>query len=242
MIVVVAFGSAAMWSIQYIDRIPAHRLAALLGLSVSVPETTPTPTPTPSNRLTPADAGQSDALGTVAVQTFSGPVLVRQGAGTAVSVDGLVLTTSFAAPYGSGSYVYQVATSRGQLLRAKRVANDIPNGLVLLKTDANDLDVVLFDQDTQLAAGDELRAVSAQMVASRFVFMSLPAWVVWSDAARQTVLSMDRAYTGTLQGARLITESGSSVGLVRTAAQPGMISAETVNAFLEKYLSQSTKN
>ena len=142
----------------------------------------------------------------------------------------------------SVSYVYQVATGRGQLLRAQRVASDLPNGLVLLKTDASDLDVVLFDQDAEFSAGSQLEAVSAQVIASRFIAMRLPVWVVWTDTGRQTVLSMDRAYAGTLQGARIITVSGSSVGLVKNGAQPGMISAQTINAFLDRYLEQANKN
>ena len=243
MIALVALGGAAIWSVSFIDRIPPQRLASLLGIAVSVSDVTATPkiSPSPSHQLTSA-TDDSSTLGTVAIQTFSGPVLVRQGAGTAVSVDGLVLTTVAIAPYGSGSFVYQVATPRGQLLRARRVASDSIGGLVLLKTEANDLDAVLFSPDSPISAGAQLEAVSGQIIASRFVAMRLPVWVVWSDAGRQTVLSMDRAYANSFNGARLIDESGRSVGLVRNALQPGLITAELINAFLERYLGQTIKN
>jgi len=241
---VVALGGLAVWAVSYIEHTPPQRLAALLGFTVSVSDTdtTPKPTPSPSNRLTPTDNDSTSALGIVAVQTFSGPVLVRQGAGTAVSVDGLVLTIVATAPYGSGSFVYQIATPRGQILRARRVASDAASGLVLLKADANDLDAVLFDQELPLSAGSQWEAVSAQVVASRFVAMRLPVWVVWSDEGRQTVLSMDRVYAGLMNGARLIDASGRSVGLVRNATQPGLITAAQINAFLDRYLGGAVKN
>ena len=235
-VVVVVLGGAAVWSVGYIDQIPPQRLAALLGIKVSVSDVTATPKPTP---LPAGD--KSSTLGIVAVQTFSGPVLVRYGTGTVVSVDGLVLTTVATAPYGSGSFVYQVATPRGQLLRARRVASDAPSGLVLLKADASDLDAVLFSP-VQTLAGAQWEAVSAQVVASRFVAMRLPVWVVWSDGDRQTVVSMDRAYASTFNGARLIDETGRSVGLVRNALQPGLITAAHINAFLDRYLGQTIKN
>ncbi len=237
-VAVVAFGGAAVWAVGYIDHIPPQRLAALLGVSVSVQDQETIPKPTP----TPAAGDVSSTLGVVAVQTFSGPVLVRQGAGTAVSVDGLVLTTVATAPYGSGSFVYQIATPRGQLLRARRVASESVDGLVLLKAEANDLDAVLFTSDTAATAGSQWQAVSAQMIASRFIAMRLPVWVVWSDIGRPAVLSIDRAYAGIMNGARLVDESGRSVGLIRNAAQPGLVTAERINAFLDRYLGQTNKN
>ena len=241
-VVVVILGGVAVWSVRYIDRIPAHRLAALLGISVSVSDTNTTPTPSSSGNLTPIDAASASTLGVVAVQTFSGPVLARQGAGTVVSVDGLVLTTVATAPYGSGSFVYQIATPRGQVLRARRVAGDPVAGLVLLKAEANDLDAVLFSQEVPLSEGMQLEAVSAQVIASRFIPMQLPVGVVWSDEDRQTLLSMDRVYTNSFNGARLIDESGHSVGLLRNAIQPRLITAAQINAFLERYLGQAIKN
>lgn len=244
MVTVVALGGLAVWAISYIEHTPPQRLAALLGFTVSVNDggATPKPTPIPSNALTPFVGDASSMLGTVAVQTFSGPVLVRYGAGTAVSADGLILTTTATAPYGSGSFVYQIATSRGQVLRARRVASDTATSLVLLKVDANDLDAVLFSQDERLSAGMQLQSVSARVVASRFVPMRLPVWVVWSDENRQTVLSLDRAFAGTMHGARLIDASGHSVGLLRNAAQPGLITAAQINVFLERYFGQAIKN
>jgi hypothetical protein len=108
--------------------------------------------------------------------------------------------------------------------------------------DANDLDAVLFSQEASPAAGDELRALAARISASTFVYMELPVWVVWADANRQTALSLDRAYISTMHGARMVDAMGRSVGLLRNAAQPGMISAEVINAFLDRYLGQPIKN
>lgn len=235
---VLVLGGAAIWLVSFIKHIPPQKLASLLGISVSVTEDDVTPKPTP----TPAPVNDSSTLGTVAVQTFSGPVLIRQGSGTAVSADGLVLTTAVTAPFGSGSFIYQIATPRGQLLRARRVASDAATGLALLKVDANDLDAVLFDAKSPLSAGSQWEAVSAQVVASKFVALRLPVWVVSSVGDRQTVLSMDHAYAVAFNGARLIDASGRSVGLIRNASQPLLIPAALINTFLERYLGQTIKN
>ncbi len=246
--IVVALGGAAVWAVSYIEHTPPQQLAALLGFTVSVsdigatPKPTPSPAGGPSSFLTPINANASSVLGAVAVQTFSGPVLIRQGAGTAVSVDGLVLTTVATAPYGSGSFVYQVATSRGQLLRARRVASDAATGLVLLKTEVNNLDAVLFSEEVLLSSGAHLEAVSAQISASKFITMRLPVWVVWSDEGRQTMLSVDRAYAHAMNGARLIDALGRSIGLVRNGTLPSLITASHINAFLDRYLGGAVKN
>lgn len=240
MVGVVALGVASLWAVRFIDRIPSQQLSALSGITVSVSDINATPTPSPTPQPTPVFGDQNSPLGTVAVQTFSGPVLVRQGAGTAVSVDGLILTTSAAAPFGSGSYIHQIATPRGQLLRARRVASDIPNSLVLLKTDANNLDAVLFSS-AESSAGAKWEAVSAQIIASRFVPMRLSVSVVWSDEGRQIALSLDRAFASSFNGARLIDERGRSVGMLRNASQPGLVTADRINAFLDRYLGQEIK-
>ncbi|MCC6934089.1 MAG: hypothetical protein IT406_00105 [Candidatus Yanofskybacteria bacterium] len=235
MVGLVALVLVATWSIRYLEHIPPSRLASLLGVSVTVSdldEGVRSPSPSPS--VVPVS---ESTLGSVAVQTFSGSVLIRQGAGTSVSSDGLVLTTSAAAPYGSGSFVYQVATPRGQVLRARRVAGDRASGLTLLKVDATDLPAVVFEPQATFAAGAELSALSGSVVLGRFVPERLPMWVVsWSDADHRVLLSLDRAYGARMHGARMIDESGRSVGIFRWGGQPSLIDADGINAFLDRYL------
>lgn len=225
----------AAYSLWYLERTPSHRLASLMGISVTVSDLDARlNSPSPSATVAPASGS---ALGTVAVQTFSGSVLIRQGAGTAVSSDGLVLTTSATAPYGSGSFVYQVATPRGQLLRAKRVAGDRTSGLTLLKVDTTDMSAVVFERAPDMHAGSLLSALSSRVAVARFVAERLPVWVVsGSDADDSVVLSLDRVYGARMHGARLLDESGRSIGLLRWGVQPSIIGADVINAFLEQYL------
>ncbi len=86
---VVLLGLAALWAIRLIDTIPPHRLASLLGITVTVSDKN-APQPTASDG--PSRVGAKNeplTLSDVAVQTFSGPVLVRQGAGATGVVSGL---------------------------------------------------------------------------------------------------------------------------------------------------------
>lgn len=244
---VVVAGCVVLWAINYVDRIPLHRLAALLGVSITMSdmhEGSPTPSVTPhlASRDTSGDNGTSAALSIVAVQTFDGPALVRQGAGVAVSTDGLILTTTTVAPYGSGSYIYQIATSGGQLLRARRVASDVKNGLVLLLADINNFDAVFFDTNASVASGVQLEAISAQIVLSHFAVTRLPAWVVWSGEPMYTALSLDRAYGYRMDGALLVDGNDYPVGVLHWSAQPSLIGAVQIHEFLDRYLSESVKN
>jgi len=233
---VVVLACASLLAVRYIDRIPPERLASLMGITVTVSDLGITPSPSP--RVTPARGDQTATLGSVAVQTFSGPALIRQGPGTAVSADGLILTTITAAPYGSGSYVYQIATPRGQLLRARRVASDPTSGLALLKADATDLDAVLFDASQTQFAGQGLEAISASVLFSKFISQRLPVWVVWVSQDGAATLSLDRSLGLTFNGSRLVDQSNRSVGILRYASSPVFVSAATINTFLESYLAK----
>lgn len=227
--------TASLFSIRYLDRLPSERLAALLGITVTVRDINQTPIPSP--QVFPAQGNESAILGLVTVQTYSGATLIRQGTGTAVSVDGLVLTLASIAPYGSGSYVYQVATPHGQVARAYRVASDRQAGLVLLKADIGDLDAVLFDDGARgLNSGQGLESVSSRIAVSQFEIMRLPVWVVSIMRDHEITLSLDRAYGPLFHGARLIDASQRSVGIIRYGTQPVLISAASLNSFIESYL------
>lgn len=231
-VAVVVAGCAVLAAIRYIDRTPPRRLASLLGITVTVSDMQK-PTPSPSTRADLAIDSTSASLGVVAVQTFSGPTLVRQGTGTAVSSDGLVLTTVAIAPYGSGSFVYQVSTAGGQVLRARRVTGDSATGLVLLKAESGNFDAVLFAEEAPAVAGAQLEATGARVVLSRFSLILLPTWLISNDGS---VLSLDRSYGHQFDGARLLDSAGRSVGVLRWATVPTLIHSGRINAFLEKYL------
>ncbi len=234
---VVFLALLAVGSIAYLERHPIHRLASLFGVSVTVTDITPTPSPSPSP-IPLSDRVPAFSLGTVVIQTFAGPVLVRTAAATVVTSDGLLITTSVAAPYGSGSFLYQVATAQGAVVRAQRVAYDAKTGLVLLKADGLDVGTVNF-ADGEFRAGDTLTVIGATFELSRYVPVVLPATVVYSADGTHAALSMDRAFQTQLSGARVVDAGGQTVGIFLPGGTPGMIGAADISAFIERYLSQN---
>ena len=223
-------------AIAYIERLPVPRLASLFGVSVTVSDLK---SPTPSPSVIPlSDRLPALSLGTVAVQTFAGSQLIRTAAATAVTSDGLFVTTTTAAPYGSGSFTYQLATSQGSVVRARRVAYDARTGLTLLKADGLDVGTVDFAPDVQLRAGDQLDAVGATFALSHYVPVVLPVEVVYSPDGVSAVLSYDRTFTVLLAGARLVDTASREVGIYTNSAA-GLISAAAISAFTDTYLGQT---
>lgn len=235
MVVVVALVVSAGAAIVFIEQLPARYLASLSGMTLTVSShTSASPTPTPVRTPRADVAGLS--LSVVAIQTFSGPTLVRYGSGVVVASDGLIVTTSIVAPYGSGSYVYQVTSADGSLLRAKSVWRN-GSGLVLLKVTATDMAPIFFD-DSGLRSGESVDIVGAYMRLSSYVPVLLTGQIPYADDPSDVPLSMDRSFMALLPSALVADEAGHAIGLV----QPGsgharVITAESVNNFVERYLS-----
>lgn len=229
----VLIAAIAMW---YIDRIPRERLAALMGITVTVSDLTGA-TPTPSVSSSPlTDQVPALSRGTVAIQSFAGTRVVRSGAGTAVSADGLIITTVAAAPYGGGAYRYQIMTADGTVARAVRVAADAPTGLVLLKADTEFSETVAFSEESRPTPGAGLTAVSALLLATRYTAVILPISVPYLDAGGAPVLSLDRSFVAQLAGARIVDVRGAAVGVYSPASRPSLIGAVKVNEFVRAYL------
>ncbi len=221
-------GCAMLWAISFLDRIPLRQIVALMGVQSS---TTEEEHPAPDTKLSLSD---------VAVQTFSGPLLVRQGSGTVVAADGLILTTTSVAPYGSGSFTYQVATP-GRILRARRLTSDPLIGLVLLKVEAGDLNAVLFEPSSLVVSGMSIQATAATFVFSKFTSVHLPVWITWTDTEGSVGLSADNSYGAIIAGARLMSEDGRSVGIFNWVGRPIFIGATKINGFLERHLLKEAK-
>ncbi len=208
--------------IRYLDSATAPKTAV-------ISKSTPALSPVISQDLS------SLSLGTIAIQTFSGSTLVRSGSGSVISADGLIVTLAYVAPYGSGSYTYQVATSAGSLLRAKAVWR--ASGLVLLKVAANDLNAVSFDDEIPVT-GAKLTAVGALTSTLRYIPIVLRADLAFTDQASDIALAFDRTYMSQLAGARIIEENGHSVGLVQPGTYGKLIPASVINTVIDQYLGQ----
>lgn len=220
--------------VVFFDQTPARRLLSSSGITVTLSEASVTPTPQK------APQGRVVVDGTVAVQTFSGSSLVGGGSALSVSADGLVLTTSKAAPVGSG-FVYQVISSSGAIVRARRIASDPTTGLVLLGADSGVGNSVFFDESRTLVAGDALTGVGVFFQFSQVVPFQVPLSVVYSIASRfETVLAMDRSLQPVTVGAAVVDSSGRIVGVLSwSTGTPRLIHAVQVNAFLQRTLEQA---
>ena len=237
---VVALAVAAGAAVLYLDHLPPSRLASLLGISVTVSDLQHSPTPLPSVSVLPvSDQVPALSLSTVAVQTFSGPTLVRAATGTVVTSDGLIITTTAGAPYGSGSFVYQVATAKGALLRARRVAFDGAAGLVLLKAEGADMDAATLGSVPAARAGEQLTILGATVALSQYVPVVLQASVVYAIRQSDPVLSWDRTLLPILTGARIVDRTGLTIGLLRPGGT-GIIPASAMDEFLRRQLNSPT--
>lgn len=192
-------------------------------------------TPSPSATIS-TDHSAVGLPSVVAVQSFVGAALVRSGSGVVVSSDGLILTTTAAAAYGSGTAVQQVTTSRGEVLRAQWVAYDKASGLVLLKTSAADLTAVDFDATTPVGSGTQLNALGATLVLSRYTPVAIPAWVAYALSGSVRVLALDHTILSVVAGAQLRTAQGGVVGIVGSGTPVKMIPAATIDAMMSRYL------
>lgn len=237
--VIVGLGILAVAAIRYLDSIPPQRLASLMGITVTVTDIGATPLPSVSV-LPVSDQVPSLALGTVTVQTYESSTLIRSASGTAVTSDGLIVTTNAGAPYGSGTYFYQVTTAKGAVATARRVAYDAATGLVLLRAEGLDTDPVVMDGSAEVRAGDQLTALGATVALSRYAPVALPVAVVTAATRPQALLSLDRAQLPLLTGARLVDRRGRTVGLLKPGASVGLIDATAVEGFVRRYIASQS--
>lgn len=220
--------------VAFFDRIPARRLFSTSGITVTLSEASPTPTP---SRV---PLGRVIVDGAVAVQTFSGATLIGGVSALSVSADGLVLTTTKAAPFGAG-FVYQIVTSSGSIVRARRVATDPSTGLVLLGADSGVGNSVFFDESRSVGAGDVLTATGVFFQFSELVPFQVPISVVYSIPHRlEMVFAMDRSLQAISLGSALVDDTGHVIGVMSgSASAPKFIYAVQVNAFLQRTLERA---
>jgi len=235
-VIVTALVLCALLAIRLIEALPVPLLARISGISAP---TRTTPTPTQKAAASHVSEPDTFSLGVVAIETFSGPARISHGSGAVVSSDGLIVTTLAAAPYGSGSYVYQVATATGTLLRARNVWHS--SGLVLLKVTATDLNPVFFDASQQVVAGESIKIVGAFVALSRYTPIVLPGTLAYATSS-EVAISFDRSFTLLVPGARVLDGQGHSLGIVQLAGSYiRLLSAQVINSVMDQYLATQQK-
>src|SRR3989344_6237519 len=127
----------------------------LLPLSGNAPEE-PVPAPTPTPIVVSSDFWQKIAsdhvLNTVAIQSFKGGKITREGSGMTISSDGIIITTFDVI---AGADVYQVFHG-DKILRAQLVRYDGFKNLALLKVSATDMNVTRLERSYQSQPGQDV--------------------------------------------------------------------------------------
>ena len=193
---------------------------------------TPSPFPGPSETVwekTISEAG----LSMVAVQTFDGPRLIKSGSGTVVSSDGIIFTPYETVPYGTGSYIYQVAVG-DNVYRATVVARQHPRNLALLKIQTPGLTIGRLVATDDFPVGRQVALVSATIVLSHMAPQALYGSIVSSEG-RQVILDADR--TLVTAGAQVVISDGGVLGsAVIRSGRVSLIPSSEISEFLETYL------
>ena len=204
----------------------------LLPLSGNAPEE-PVPAPTPTPTVVSSDFWQkivSDhVLNTVAIQSFKGGNMVREGSGIVISSDGVVITTFDVI---SGADVLQVF-HRDKILRAKVIRYDGIKNLALLKVDSADMDVTRLDRDYQFQPGQDV-IVSGKMVELSNSVVFAQRGMISYILSKDIVIDTEPNYF--LSGSKVINNSGIVVGMsyLRSGAVR-LVTSEAIDDFIKSH-------
>ena len=190
------------------------------------------PTPTPTVIVSP-DFWQKivsdQILSTVAIQSFSGGKVAREGSGIIISSDGIIITTFDVV---SGAEVIQVF-HKDKILRAQVMRyNDLKN-LAILKVGETNMDVTRLERSYQFQPGQDV------VVSGKTAELSVP--VVFAQRgmisyilSKEIVVDTKPAYF--LSGSKVINNSGVVIGMAYLRnGTVRLITAETVDDFVKSY-------
>jgi small nuclear ribonucleoprotein (snRNP)-like protein len=170
--------------------------------------TEPVPTPTPV--VVSSDFWQkivSDhVLSTVAIQSFKGGKLVREGSGIVISSDGVMLTTFDVV---AGADVYQVLHG-DKILRAQLVRYDDFKNLALLKVAVADMSVTRIERSYQFQPGQDV-VVSGKMVELSTPVVFAQRGMVSYILSKDIIIDTKPSYF--LSGSKVINNLGVVVGM-----------------------------
>ncbi|OGN02508.1 MAG: hypothetical protein A2655_02170 [Candidatus Yanofskybacteria bacterium RIFCSPHIGHO2_01_FULL_43_42] len=174
-------------------------------------------------------------LSTVAVQSFKGGNIIREGSGIVVSSDGIIITTFDVI---SGADVLQVF-HKDKILRAKVMRYDGFKNLALLKVNSADMDVTRFDRNYQFQPGQDM-VVSGKMVELSNSAVFAQRGMISYILSKDTVMDTEPNYF--LSGSKVISNSGIVVGMsyLRNGSVH-LITAETMDDFVKSYFQASEK-
>ena len=195
------------------------------------PQSTATPLITPVDYTLQLTSEAS--LSSVAIQTFQGDKLAKQGSGIIISSDGLILTT---ADVISGGTAVQVLFGdkiyKGWAMSLNRLLN-----LAILKiADVSDMTISELDNSSQFTSGQELILTGKTSLLSGpevFTQKGLVNYVTNSEVL------LDTSVSSYISGAKILSSSGKLMGMAYIrAGKVYALRAQVLSDFINKYLSK----
>ena len=197
----------------------------------------PTPAPQAGATQTRLDAGSAVATVAAAIEpsvvtittTGGGRFASAGGSGIVVSADGLILTTTLAAPADA---TYTVLFSNEREATARVVASDARNGLVLLRASATGLVPVSLAAEDSLHVGQTVIAVGSPLgeftdTVTAGIVSGLGRSIDLRDPSTSQrvtldgLIQTDAAVNAGSSGGPLLDAGGTVVGIIATSAANG---------------------
>ena len=199
-----------------------------------LPENKPIePSPTPMPIIVSPDFWQKivseHGLSTVAIQSFKGGKIVKEGSGMVISSDGVIITTF---DVTAGADVFQVLHG-DKILRAQQVRYDGSKNLALLKVAATDMNVTRLERNYQFQSGQDV-VVSGKTVELSSPTVFAQRGMISYILSKVIVIDTEPRYF--LSGSKVINNSGIVVGIsyLRSGAVH-LITAEAMDDFIKNY-------
>lgn len=206
-------------------------------------QATPTPIERPSIAYSPQVNYFSQAIekiqpSVVAVQSFSGGVLMRYGSGIILTQDGLIATLNSIVP--ANASVIQV-TNAGKIYKAKAVFRDYNKNIALISITAeNNLPVARLNSDLP-GLGQKLLVFAETVSFSEDKPLVEEALVSQADE-KTGQFKLSLAYEQSFYGAAIADNDGNALGLLDYRYQkPVVILSKILNDILNAYLTPPLK-
>ena len=193
--------------------------------------TEPVPMPTPI--VVSSDFWQkivsNHILSTVAIQSFKGGKIIREGSGIVISSDGVMLTTFDVV---AGADVYQVFHG-DRILRAQLVRYDDFKNLALLKVAADDMSVTRLERSYQFQPGQDV-VVSGKMVELFTPVVFAQKGMISYILSKGIIIDTKPSYF--LSGSKVINNLGVVIGMSYLRSEVvRLITVEAMDDFVKSY-------
>lgn len=198
---------------------------------VLVTELVPIPTLTP----TPFDFWQkivaNSSLSTVAIQSFQGNVLKKQGSGIILSSDGLIITT-IDVVVGKKVQVF----FEDRIIQATVIKKDIINNLALIKTEEGNFNVSGLDNPDSYESGQDYILAGKLLDLSKITIFSQKALV---NYVLDNKIVLDSQPNDFINGAKAFNSDGKMIGMSYLKGDKVyLVKSSIINELYNNYLTK----